>query len=436
MTSARAIFLVAAFSLGLSGCIHKTTVRYVDLKPPTSIAHEIAEEDLLDIGVAVFNSNIPEEFDTRVRENISPEIREAEANYIAYFLKDLLQSTGNWGAVRVIPRPSFAVDITVTGQILHSDGERLIMAVEVKDASGAVWLDQTFETLASKYAYEPSIPVNIDPFQSAYKEVANQMLDYQQNLSTEDVQAIRRIAELKFARSFSKEAFSNHVSEPDKKGISRIVRLPADDDPMLRRIRDIRQREYAFIDTLDEYFADFNRKMYRPYQDWRSGTYQSAIDFREARNRARARLLTGTAMVVSGAVMQRSNSRLTEYSGYANVIGGAGYMLGSIRARTNMDEHANALREIGISASAAISPHTIELENSIVALEGSATEQYDLLRQVLRKLYYQDLGVPIPQEVSTEPQLAGTQSQLEQAGATAEELRALEVSLESSNVSE
>lgn len=383
----------------LFGCVSKTTIRYVDMSPPATSAEPIDEVELLDVGVAVFEANVPDDFDARVELNISPEIREAEANYLAFFLKDLLQSTGNWGAVRVIPRLSHAVDVTVEGKIIHSDGERLIVAIKVTDARGDVWFDEIYETLASKYAYESELPKSIDPFQTTYKQVANEMLKHFSALSDVERQEIRTTAELRFAKSFSAEAFSDHIAMSEKKGTYEITRLPAEDDPMLERIRKIREREYLFIDTLDEYFLNFSDKMYKPYQNWRQGSYKDAIAFREARNKVRARLFAGTAMIVSGAAMQRSSSNLTEYTGYANVIGGAGYVLGGIKSRTRMDEHAGALRELGISASAEISPYTIELENATFSLMGSVDEQYDSLRKILKRLYYEDFGLDPPAEL-------------------------------------
>jgi hypothetical protein len=51
---------------------------------------EIPEEELLDIGILLFDPNIPDEDN----ELIFPEIRKAEARYIPYHLKKTLQDTG------------------------------------------------------------------------------------------------------------------------------------------------------------------------------------------------------------------------------------------------------------------------------------------------------------------------------------------------------
>ena len=94
------------------------------MTPPQQADSTVPENLLLDVGVAVFDPNVPEDYDEQIEENIAPEVRRAESNYVAYYLKNLLQSTGNWGAVRVVPRSTNAVDLIVSGSILHSDGER------------------------------------------------------------------------------------------------------------------------------------------------------------------------------------------------------------------------------------------------------------------------------------------------------------------------
>lgn len=393
----------AACALFVSACSTAPVVRYVDLAPPLTATQAIPEAMLLNVGVKVLDANIPKSYDERTALNITEEIRRAEANYIAHFAKDLLQSTGNWGAVRVLPRDTYAVDVTISGTILHSDGERLIVEVRVQDARGVVWLDEEIETLASKFVYEPQIPQNIDPFQSMYKTVADRMYAFHADLTPEDIREIRMTAELLFAQEFSPDAFSEHLTTSSKGDEVQISRMPSQDDPMLDRVRKIREREYLFIDTLDEYYGDFANRMYPSYQKWREGSYEDAIAYREERNRARAKLLAGTLMIAGGAAMQRSSVSATEYAGYAGVIGGAGEVLGAIQARANLTLHGAALRELGVSAAADISPHTLELENATISLMGTVDEQYTELKRILRRLFFEDYELPVPDDVADTP---------------------------------
>ena len=98
--------------LCVTACVSQT-VRSVDLTPPEQATTAVPEALLLDVGVAVFGANIPNDYDEQIKQNISPDVRRAEGNFIAYTLKNMLQSTGNWGAVRVVPQTTNAVDVIV-----------------------------------------------------------------------------------------------------------------------------------------------------------------------------------------------------------------------------------------------------------------------------------------------------------------------------------
>jgi hypothetical protein len=93
---------------------------------------------------------------------------------------------------------------------------------------------------------------------------------------------------------------------------------------MLKRVRKIREREYAFIDTLDEYYAEFDRSMYKPYQEWRRASYAESIAYQQLQAQARARMVAGTAAIVGGVAAEFGSSDST-----VNTAGG----LPSARAR-------------------------------------------------------------------------------------------------------
>ncbi len=391
-----ALFAVVAL---LAGCVSQTT-RVVDMTPPEQSAHYLEESELLDVGIAIFDENVPEDYDERIEEIIMPEVRRAESQYIPYFAKNLLQSTGNWGAVRVIPRPTHAVDVVVSGKILHSDGESMSLEVQVEDATGSVWFVKQYDALASKYAYEEGMPESIDAFQSIYKDLADDMLAYRQNLSETDIQRIRKTAELKFARDFSKEAFAEHVVETDP-GQYQIARLPAEDDPMLTRVRKVREREYLFIDTLDEYYSNFHRQMYPAYQDWRRASYDQAIAYKELKAQSRARVIGGTMAIIGGvAAIYESSDAYVDASGVVGVIAGATLITSAVQKRHEAEQQADRLRELGSAAEAEMVPTTIELENQTMRLQGNVDQQYEELRRILRRVYFEDLGLEPPADVA------------------------------------
>lgn len=387
---------VLAICLLAAGCVQQE-VRTVDMTPPEQIGRVQTEEELLDVGIATFDPNVPDDYDLQVKQLIQPDIRRAEANYIPYFAKNLLQSTGNWGAVRVVPRPTNAVDVSVAGKILHSNGESLKLEIAVQDARGTAWFTREYEALASKYSYDKDISGSVDPFQGIYKQLSDDMLEYRKSLSADDVQAIRTTAEMKFAREFAPDAFADHVVQ-DRDGEFVVNRLPASDDPMLERVRRIREREYLFIDTLDEYYDNYHREMYPSYQNWRRATYDEAIAYKQLKAQSRARMIGGATAIVAGvAAMAESSDPYVDSAGIISVVGGALTVKSAIAKRAEAEIHAEVLQEVGVAAEAEIMPHTIELENQTVRLQGTVDEQYDELRKILRKIYFADLGLPIPE---------------------------------------
>ena len=233
----RIILLSSVFAL--TACVTQT-VRVVDLTPPQQGSLVQNEDLLLDIGISVFDPNVPEDYDEQVENLVMPEIRQAESQYFPYVAKNVLESTGNWGAVRVVPRTSLAVDVTVSGVIIESSGEKLVLDVRVVDARGVSWFEKRYDSLASKYSYQKNIPKGVDAFQTLYKEIADDMLAFREQLTESEIQTIRTVAELRFARSFSEEAFGDHIGLTDQDYFY-IKRLPAEADPMLIRTRPIRQ---------------------------------------------------------------------------------------------------------------------------------------------------------------------------------------------------
>ncbi|MCY3819014.1 MAG: hypothetical protein OXH52_06570 [Gammaproteobacteria bacterium] len=382
-------------TISLAGCVTET-VRVVDKTPPERIAAAIPEELLLDVGVSVFDANVPEEFDEQIKANIHPDVRRAEGNYLAYHLKNLLQSTGNWGAVRVVPRATHAVDVTVEATIQESDGESLALRVRATDVMGEVWFDREYRALASKYAYETAFPREIDPFQSVYRDIANDMVAHLKTLTPEEVRKIRAAAEMRFARDFVPDAFASYIT-PKRSGGFELRRLPADGDQNLQRVRRVREREYLFIDTLDEYYETFSTNMFSAYQNWRHATYDEAIAHKRLKQQARSRAIAGSAAVIGGIATQATaESWQAYYGGIVGIIGGAALLRMALNKRAEAQVSADMLQELGNSADAAISPHTIELENQVLQLQGSVDAQYQELRRILKMAYYRDLGMVLP----------------------------------------
>ena len=122
-----------------------------------------------------------------------------------------------------------------------------------------------------------------------------------------EISRIRQSAELKFFADMAPASFEDHLAD-NGSGEVTIVRLPAENDPMVDRLRQIRERDRLVIDTLNEHYANFYYGIALPYEGWRKRTREQSIVYRQVRRTAAMRALIGAA-VVAGA-MQFETGRL------------------------------------------------------------------------------------------------------------------------------
>ena len=360
---------------------------------PPMIAKTQPPIDLyMDIGIMPLEPGIPEGEEALDNSLIIPDVRRAEARYIAYQLKDTLELTGNWGAVRVIPQFTEAVDILITGKILDSNGEELKLQVTVADSTGQVWLSRTFTDTASKYSYEAP---KEDPFQDIYNDVANAILIYRQKLDEPELAKIKQVSNLRYAIRLSPEAFGGYLTE--SKGSVQIEQLPASNDQMLVRVNRIKEREYLFVDTLDDYYGNFFRDMKASYHEWRYATYDEAVAAKRLKKESMKRLIGGAAVVAAGvaaSASKQSNTYASQAAGLGVVGGGIGLIKSGLSRRQRAEVHENALKEISESLGAEITPYVLDIEGRTIELTGTADVQYEEWREILKQIYIEETGLP------------------------------------------
>jgi hypothetical protein len=349
------------------------------------------EDLLMDIGVTVFDPGI-DELDRDEEERVSPEIRNAEARYAPYLLAETLQRSGNWGVVRVLPNETSTMDIYVHGQILQSDGEGMRINVSVRDSSGAIWYTKEYEEHISEFAYEASQRQANDPFQVIYNNIANDLLAWRKaNLTEQRIASIRTISELQFARNFAPELFEQYLSV-NNRGITQIERLPADNDPALARIREIRQRDNLFVDTVQDYYANYARQMRVPYDSWREQSYHATMALDELEASARRRFVAGTLAIVGG-IAAASSSNAAVQTGALVGVGAGAYMIKSgFDKNAEAEIHIAALQELGESLEQEVAPRMIDLDDRTIMLNGTVEEQYQQWREILVDMYRAETG--------------------------------------------
>ena len=381
----------------LTACVTETK-RSSYVPPINQPKTLIPEAQVLDVGVAILDPGIAELTDD---DAVYPEIRRAEATFIAKELAKTLEEVTAWGAVRIVPDGNQFTDLLIKCKILHSDGEHIELEVNVTDATGRQWIDKSYEDTASIYAYTHPV-ANQDPFLVLYRQIANDMLLIFNNLTTQERESIRQVAELRFARNFAQDSFANYLAK-DNNGKYKIQRLPAENDPMLNRVRNLRQRNYVFVDTLQGYYTGFSEEMYSPYQEWRKLSFEEVVAEREAKAEAKRELIAGAAAVIAGIAAQSSSSDYANAAGIAGIAGG-GYLLKSgMQKRSMASIHSAAIQEMGQYLSAEITPRVIELEDRTVQLSGSVEDQYGQWRELMADIYATEIGeLDMPDDQATD----------------------------------
>ena len=386
----QAVFTLALAFLVSACATH--TVKTTSYTPVVQDSQDVPEDFLLDVGVSLFDPGI-DEYLGDDEDTANPEIRVAESRYAPYLLAETLQRSANWGIVRVMPNSESPMDVQVNGTILRSNGEAMIVRVEVNDSRGRHWYTEEYEEVISQFSYDSQNRQKNDPFQAIYNKIANDLLAYRQrNIEASEVQEIRTVSELLFAQRFSDDAFGNYLAR-DRNGEYQLTALPADNDPLLGRIRSIRERDFMFIDTVQDYFATYVRQMRLPYDSWREQSYQETITLRELEASARRRFIAGAAAVVGGIAAASNGGNWATQAGGATAVGAGAFLVKSgFDKQAEARIHMQALEELGESLENAVAPQVINLDDRTITLSGSVEEQYGQWRDILADLYAAEMG--------------------------------------------
>ena len=385
----------AVLTLGLAlmlGACATHTVKTTSYTPVIQDSQDVSEDFLLDVGVSLFDPGIDELLDDD-EDTANAEIRVAESRYAPYLLAETLQRSANWGIVRVMPNSESPMDVKVEGTILRSNGESMIIRVEVNDSRGRHWYTEEYEEVISQFSYDSQNRQKNDPFQVIYNKIANDLLAYRQRkIESSEVQEIRTVSELLFAQRFAEDAFEDYLAK-DRNGEYQPTALPAENDPLLGRIRSIRERDFMFIDTIQDYFATYVRQMRLPYDSWREQSYQETITLRELEASARRRFIAGAAAVVGGIAAASNGGNWATQAGGATAVGAGAFLVKSgFDKQAEARIHMQALEELGESLENAVAPQVITLDDRTITLSGSVEEQYGQWRDILADLYAAEVG--------------------------------------------
>ena len=384
---------LVVLAAGLAGCVTQET-----LPQPLSVARKaeagVAEPQLLDVGVGVFDPNVPPSEKEQMSEGIDPDVRTAEARFMPVLLSKTLQDTGYWGQVRVVPRGLTDFDLYVDGKILVSNGEQLKLAIDATDATGHVWLSKTYEGEPDTRAYKSGATTTRDPFQNLYVQIADDLAAVRAKLKPVDFNRIRDVSRLRFDSELAPFAYQGYLQK-QRDGSYRVLRLPATDSPLDERLVQVRERDYALLDTLDDQYQLSAERITESYVNWRRSNYSELEEQSDLKRSAALRMLLGAAAVVGGiaAATSSGSSAATQVAGSIGAYAGIEAFKSGMGQRAEAKAHAESLKQQTESFSAEVAPINVEVEGRVVELRGTGEQQFLEWRRLLKELYQNETGL-------------------------------------------
>ena len=335
---------------------------------------EPAQHQLLDIGVVIFH-NLPDQFtlqnSTEVNAGAFAEIRQNETQYLPYVLRNTLIDSNHWGAVRVLPESDPSVDLVITGTIVASDGLALEIEIRAFDSTGLEWINKSYADITQSDDFPESSrftasnrfdPANfVDPFQDLYDQINNDLLSMRDSLSEQELINLRRVSQMVYATELSPESFA-HTLEEGPGGLLTVSSLPAGDDPMMRRVRDMQLRHHTFIDTVDQYYQSLFDEMRPVYATWRHYSRDQSLENQSAERQ-----------IYEGGVYGNAGNFLTLTQRYDR------YRWAKI--------YEFEFAELASGFNNEIAPAILELNRNVHGLDGTMADQYAQWRKILRALF-------------------------------------------------
>lgn len=361
----------------------------------------ISENLLLDVGITMFDSGIPRDNDPD-KTGIYDEIRNAEARYFPYHIKTTLEKTRYWGSVRVIPSRNVMTDIIISGSIIRSDGEYVTIRVTVEDITGEKWFIKEYSTQTGLRSYSQGRDRSNDPYQKVFNDLANDLRLYAAEIHTSINKRIQETSELMFFANMMPSVFEEYYVEED--GYIKIKRLPAENDPMVKRLRGIRERDRLVIDSINEHYANYYYGIALPYEGWRKIARENQISIRDTKRSASIRALIGVAVTAGSINMDtsdtsRSRRNIKRATQSVGIDRGIRTIIDAWQLRESTKSYRNQIGELSESFIAEAAPLIIEVEGQSRRLTGTAESQYEGWRKILKEINQLESGAPVNPEV-------------------------------------
>lgn len=305
----------------------------------------------LDIGITI-SSDIPLQSGTAMEGAF----RETEAQLLGAKQRRVFENAGQWGVVRLYPQPSLIPQLMLDMVVLQSDGRQLRVHAMLTGVHGATLLSDTYLDYASS---EGGLTAdNEDPFTDLFHRIHNDVAT-KVALMPESEDYLRQLSFLRYAQQLAPQAFEAYLSREGESW--QLLRAPAEQDPMYQRISKLREYELLFVDTIDEQLTSALREIDTAYRLWLRASKEQ-LDWLEKR---RARGVNAEGLADDSAFARHQ----AVYAAYRS-----------------LKIHEQELFELVLDLESESRSTALEIEETVVTLEGTLEQQYREWREALAKI--------------------------------------------------
>jgi outer membrane lipoprotein SlyB len=379
----------------LTGCATTSSSGNLKTGPQLASAQEQNKEIpyqgvKLDVIIPVFSPGLSDSAAEYEEEGIWPELRRAEANRFAYKLKTALDESGKFGAVRVAPNSTASGDLFAVGEIIESNGQELEFSLNVVDASGKQWLNDTIEYEVGEGFYKNPRNDGKDSYDPAFDKAAQAIIEALLKQQQSELAQLQNINDLRFAASFNEQAFMEYLDTSGQQ--IKLVSMPSDAVPMFQRVKSIQVREQLFVDNLQQNYSAFSQQMDDSYLAWQEASATEMQLRKEAKTKSIWKMIGGAVLIgaaVAAATSGSSNDPrfARDLATVAGGVGGAVLISSGFKSREEAKFHQEALNELGESVNLEMAPQVMTYEEESVELTGDIDEQFRQWRDFLNRMY-------------------------------------------------
>jgi hypothetical protein len=143
--------------------------------------------------------------------------------------------------------------------------------------------------------------------------------------------------------------------------------------------------------------------MQRPYDDWRANSYTEQAAYDAINNKKWAKWIGGGLAILGGLFAPGDRRGADGDIRDIAIIGGVAAIQSGFQDKAESEIHKAALEELGESFGAEVSGLIVDVDGKIVELTGSAEEQYEQWRALLRQIARADAALPEDINVTAPP---------------------------------